>query len=186
VVKRITGIKSNSYLINEELRKILIERDNITDERFECLIEKCPVIDLKTSLSADELYKIVADSFTEQLKINSEKLFKLLIKREKEPEITMKSGVGCLSINIQGYNKFGIMLVRDREGITFSNKSSPVYAAFIIVNTPDEYNFYLHSLTWIIKIVEGNDFIMKWLNAQNSKELRNIIISSLRKQFTKL
>ena len=186
VVKRIARIKSTSYLLDEELRKILIERDNITDERFECLIEKCPVIDLKTSLSADELYKIVADSFTEQLKINSEKLFKLLIKREKEPEITMKSRVGCLSINIQGYNKFGIMLVRDREGITFSNKSSPVYAAFIIVNTPDEYNFYLHSLTWIIKIVEGNDFIKKWLNAQNSKELRNIIISSWRKQFTKL
>lgn len=62
VVKRITGIKSNSYLIDEELRKILLERDDITEERFERLIEKCPVIDLKTSLSADELYKIVADT----------------------------------------------------------------------------------------------------------------------------
>lgn len=186
VVKRITGIKSNSYLLDEELRKILLERDNITKERFEHLIERCPVIDLKTSLSADELYKIVANSLAEQLKINPEKLLKLLLKQEKESEITIHSGVACLSISIQGHSKFEFMLVRDREGIIFSDKSSPIYVVFIIVNTPDEHNFYLHSLMWIIRIVEGNDFDKKWLNAQSSEELRNIILSSWRKRFTKL
>ncbi|MBC8389332.1 MAG: amino acid permease [Actinobacteria bacterium] len=186
VVKRITGIKSNSYLLDEELRKILLERDNITKERFEHLIERCPVIDLKTSLSADELYKIVANSLAEQLKINPEKLLKLLLKQEKESDTTIHSGVACLSISIQGHSKFEFMLVRDREGIIFSDKSSPIYVVFIIVNTPDEHNFYLHSLMWIIRIVEGNDFDKKWLNAQSSEELRNIILSSWRKRFTKL
>lgn len=78
------------------------------------------------------------------------------------------------------------MLVRDREGITFSDKSSPTYEASIIVNTPDEHNFCLHSIMWIIKIVEETDFDKKWLNAKNIKELRNIILSLWRKRFTKL
>ena len=188
VVKRITGIKSTSYLLDEELRKILLERDNINKERFEHLIERCPVIDLKTSLSADELYKIVANSLAEQLKINPEKLLKLLLKQKKESEITIHPGVACLFINIQGHSKFEFMLARDREGITFSGKSSsiPIYAMFIIVSTPDERIFYLHSLMWIIKILEGNDFDNKWLNAKNIKELRNIILSLWRKRFTKL
>ncbi|TET06336.1 MAG: amino acid permease [Candidatus Atribacteria bacterium] len=185
VVKRITGIKPNSYLIGEELRKILLERDNITKERFEHLIEKCPVIDLKTSLLADELPKIVANSLAERLKINPDKLFKLLIKRVKESEITIRSGVACLSITIQGHSKFEIILIRDREGITFSDKSFPIYEAFIIVNTPDEHNFYMHSLMWIVKIIEETDFDKKWLNAKNSEELRNIILSLWRKRFTK-
>jgi amino acid transporter/mannitol/fructose-specific phosphotransferase system IIA component (Ntr-type) len=187
VVKRITRIKSTSYLLDEELRKILLERDNITKKRFEHLIERCPVIDLKTSLSADKLYKIVANSLAEQLKINPEKLLKLLLERKKESEITIHSGVACLSINIKGHSKFEFMLARDREGVTFSDKSSsiPIYAMFIIVNTPDEHNFCLHSLMWIIKIVEGNDFDNKWLNAKNIKELRNIFLSLWRKRFTR-
>jgi len=187
VVKRITRIKSTSYLLDEELRKILLERDNITKKRFEHLIERCPVIDLKTSLSADELYKIVANSLAEQLKMNPEKLLKLLLERKKESEITIHSGVACLSINIKGHSKFEFMLARDREGVTFSDKSSsiPIYAMFIIVNTPDEHNFCLHSLMWIIKIVEGNDFDNKWLNAKNIKELRNIFLSLWRKRFTR-
>jgi amino acid transporter/mannitol/fructose-specific phosphotransferase system IIA component (Ntr-type) len=182
VIKRIAGIKSANRLIDEELRKILIERDDITEERFERLIEKCPIIDLKTSLFANELSKIVANLLAERLKIRPEKLLKLLIKQEKESEITIHSGVACLSIAIHGHSKFEIMLVRDREGITFSDKSSPIYAVFIIVNTPDEHNFYLHSLVWIAKIVEEIEFNEKWLNAQSSKELRNIIMPSWKKQ----
>ncbi len=182
VIKRIAGIKSANRLIDEELRKILIERDDITEERFERLIEKCPIIDLKTSLFADKLSKIVANLLAEHLKIRPEKLLKLLIKQEKESKITIHSGVACLSIAIHGHSKFEIMLVRDREGITFSDKSSPIYAVFIIVNTPDEHNFYLHSLVWIAKIVEEIEFNEKWLNAQSSKELRNIIMPSWKKQ----
>ncbi|GAG68889.1 unnamed protein product, partial [marine sediment metagenome] len=91
----------------------------------------------------------------------------------------------CLSITIQGHSKFEIILIRDREGITFSDKSFPIYEAFIIVNTPDEHNFYMHSLMWIVKIIEETDFDKKWLNAKNSEELRNIILSLWRKRFTK-
>ncbi|MCK4825751.1 amino acid permease, partial [bacterium] len=73
VVERVTGIKSTDRLLDEELREIVIERDNITEERFERLIKKCPVIDLKTSLSADEFSKIAANSLAERLKISPEK-----------------------------------------------------------------------------------------------------------------
>jgi len=188
VVKRITGVKSTSYLLDEELREIIVERDNIAIERFEHLIKKCPVIDLKTPLSINNFYKKIANSLAERLKIEPEKLMKLLLRQKKESEITICSGVGCLFINIRGHNKFEIMLARDRKGITFPSKSSssPVHAMFIIVSTRDEYIFYLHSLVWIIKILEGNDFDNKWLNAKNIKELRNIILSLWRKRFTKL
>jgi mannitol/fructose-specific phosphotransferase system IIA component (Ntr-type) len=182
VIERITGIKSTNYLLDEELREILIKRDNITEERFEHLMEKCPIIDFKTSLSADEFSKIVANSLAERLKTKAEKLFKLLIKREKEPDIIIHSGVAIPSITIRGHSKFEIMLVRDRQGVTFSDESSPIYAAFIILSTPDEHNFYLHSLMWIAEIAEETDFDKKWLNAQNSEELRDIILASWRKR----
>lgn len=182
VVKRITRVKSASYMLDEELRKILLERDNIAIERFEDLIEKCQVIDLKILLSIDEFYQKIADSLAEQLKMEPKELLKLLLKQNKEPEITICSGVGCLFINIRGHNKFEFLLVRDREGITFPSRSSqsPVNAMFIIISTRDEYMFYLHSLIWIIKIAKRDDFYSRWLKAKSIKELRDVIISSLR------
>jgi len=119
------------------------------------------------------------------LKISPDKLFKLLIKQVKESKIAMRSGIACLPITIQGHGKFEIILIRDREGITFSDKPFPMHIAFIIVGTPDEHNFYMHSLIWIAKIIKETDFDKKWLNAKNTKELRNIILSLWRKRFTK-
>ena len=182
VVERVTGITSTSYLIEEELREILIERDNISEERFERIIKKCPVIDLKTSLSPDEFTKIVTNSLAERLKTSREELFKLLIEREQKPQAIIHSRVVCLPLTIQGHSKFDVILVRDREGITFSYKSNPIYAALIIVHTPDEERFWYHSLMWMIAIVEKTDFAKEWLNAQNREELRDIILSSWRKR----
>ena len=149
-------------------------------------LEKCPVIDLKTSLSADEFSKIIANSLAKKLKINRMKLFNLLIKREKDPETIIHAGVACIPITISGHSKFEIMLVRDRKGITFSDKASPIYGSFIVVHTPDVKSFYLHSLMWIVGIAEETDFDEKWLNAKNDEELRKIILSSWRKRCTKL
>jgi amino acid transporter/mannitol/fructose-specific phosphotransferase system IIA component (Ntr-type) len=185
VVERVTGIKSTDHLLDEELREIVIERDDITEKRFKRLLDKCPVIDLKTSLSAKEFSKIIANSLAKRLKISRKELFNLLMKREKEPETIIHSGVACIPITISGHSKFEIMLVRDRKGITLSDKSSPIYGSFIIVHTPDVQSFYLHTLMWIVGIAEETDFDTKWLNAKNNKELRKIILSSWKKRWTK-
>jgi len=180
VIERILGIKSTGYLLEEELREILIDRDNITGERFEHLMERCPVIELKASLTAEEFAKIVANSLAKRAKLKPEKLFKLLIEREKEREIIIHSGVACLSISIPGSNIFEIMLIRDKEGVTFSQESSSIYAAFVIVYTPDQRIFFLHALMWIVGIAEATDFDRRWLDAQDEEELRDIILASWR------
>jgi len=182
IVERVTGIKTTNYLLDEELREIVIERDDITEKRFEDLIKKCPVIDFKTSLSQDKFSKIVANSLAKRLRIKPSKIMKLLIKREEDPDTIIHSGLAIPFIKIPGHSKFEIMLVRDIEGIFISEEDSPIYAAFIIVATPDERNFYLHALMWLVQIAEGIDFDKEWLGAKNIEELHNVILSSWRKR----
>ena len=182
IVERVTGIKTTNYLLDEELREIVIERDDITKKRFENLIKECPVIDFKTSLSQENFSRIVANSLAKRLKIKPAKIMKLLIKREKDPDTTIHSGLAIPFIKIPGHSKFEIMLVRDIEGIIISEEDSPIYAAFIIVSTLDERNFYLHALMWLVQIAEGIDFDKEWLSANNIDELRNVILSSWRKR----
>jgi len=85
-------------------------------------------------------------------------------------------------IIIPWHKKSDIILVRCKKGITFSDDYPPANAAFIMISTHDEQHFYLHALMWLTQIAESPDFETKWLNAQNADELRDIILSSWKKQ----
>jgi len=178
VVERVTGIKSTDHLIDEELREILIERDNITEKRFARLIKRGVILDLNKKSSPDILTKQIAHILKEHLNVDEKKIFKLLLKREKKDSIMIKPGVIVPSIIIPGHKKSDFILIRSKQGITFSPKYPPANAIFIIVSTRDEYHFYLHSLMWLTQIIEEPDFEEKWLKAKNSKELRHIILTS--------
>lgn len=182
VIERITGIKSTNYLVDEELREILIERDDITNERFTNLIKNCVILDFEEKNSPEVLTKQVAFILKEHIGVNENKIFRLLLTREKKRSIMIKPGIIIPSIIIPGHKKSDIILVRCKKGITFSDDYPPANAVFITVSTSDEQHFYLHSLMWLTQIVESPDFETKWLNAINTDELRDIILSSWRKQ----
>jgi mannitol/fructose-specific phosphotransferase system IIA component (Ntr-type) len=184
IIERVTGIKSTNYLVDEELREILIERDDITEERFEHLIKNGVILDFEEPPSPGILTKQVAHILKEDIGVNENKTFRLLLTREKRRSIMIKPGVIVPSVIIPGHKKSDIILVRCKKGIVFSNEYPPANAVFIIVSTSDEQHFYLHSLMWLTQIVEKPDFEMKWLNAQNTDELRDIILSSWRKQIS--
>ncbi len=177
VIERVTGIKQTDRLLEEELREILIERDEITDKRFHKLIKDCPVLDIEKERTAEELASRVAELLYQPLELKQEKLYKLIMKSEKVPEIIIQSGIACMSIPIKGHNKFKVMMIRDKQGIIFSDPHDPVYCAFIIVYSLDEWNFQFHSVSWFIEIAEVENFEEKWLSALNDKDLRKIILS---------
>lgn len=181
VVERVTGIESSNYLIDEELREILIERDDITEKRFEKMIKKCPILDIKKILPPDEFTKLLAQKVADDLNENEKELYRLFRKREKDSSIVVYPGVAILSLIVKGRNKFDIILVRSKKGIIFSDNIPPIHAFFVIVSSSDEQSFYFHSLMWIVQISEDKDFEERWLNARNRKELRNIILSSWEK-----
>ena len=91
-------------------------------------------------------------------------------------------GIAILSNIIEGRDKFEIILVRSRKGIMLFDDTSPVHAFFVVVATPDQQNFYMHSLMWIVQLSEEIDFEKKWLNAKDTDELRDIILESWRKR----
>jgi mannitol/fructose-specific phosphotransferase system IIA component (Ntr-type) len=102
--------------------------------------------------------------------------------KEKDSNVMIHPGIAILSNIIDGRDKFEIILVRSKNGIILSDNAPPVHAFFIVVSTSEQQSFYMHSLMWIVQITEETNFEKEWLNAKNSKELREIILSSWRKR----
>ncbi len=186
VVERVIGVKSTDHLLDEELREVLIERDNIIESRFEQNIRNCTVLDLKYFIAPEEFAEKVAKPLAKRLDLSEDELYRRLMKREKSSNIIVRPGFAVISFHIKGRNKFEIELVRTRRGARFSEDFPPVRAAFIVVSSPDEQNFYLHSLMWMVQIAERVDFEKEWINAKSSDELRDIILESWRKRRTEL
>ena len=175
-VKRISGNESESHLLDEELREVLIERDSTADERFGDAIKNCAVLDLDEPLSTPEFTKLLAHKLGERLGGDEKELHNLIDKREANRDIVI-GDVGILPLTVRGRDKFDIILVRSKKGVTFSDTAQPRHAFIIIASSQDLKNIYLHSLTWAVQISKKTDFETKWLNAQNGKELRDIILA---------
>ena len=182
VAERVTGIKSTDNLLDEELREILIDRDDIIQDKFEDKIEDCVVLDLNHFVAPNEFAKIVAKPLSEKLKLSEKELYKRLKSREKDSNIIVRPGFAVISFHIKGRRKFEIALVRTKRGAIFSDDEPPVHAAFIIVSTPDKQNFYLHSLMWMVEVEEELDFGTAWKKAKNNHELREVFRSAFRKR----
>jgi len=182
VFERIKGKKSTSYMVDEELREILIERDDITEKRFEKIIKKCDIVDVDKILHPNELAHLLAHKLSGKLSIDEEKLYKILRRKERDSNIIAHPGVAILSHTIKGRDKFEILLIRSKKGLIISDDVDPINAFVVIVASPDLMNFYHHSLMWIVQIAEETDFKEEWINAKNSEEIRDIILSSWRKR----
>ncbi len=183
IIHRITGEKSADNLLDEELREILIERDNVSERRFEDMIRKAVVLDFKGAhMPPIAFTKRITHILKDLIDVDEDKIFPLLLERENDGSVMIKPGVIMPTLIIPKRHKFNIILVRCKKGILFSSKQPRAKAIIFVISTSDEYNFYLHSLMWFANVVEEPDFDRKWMKAKGEKELRKIIIDGFRKR----
>jgi basic amino acid/polyamine antiporter, APA family len=182
IVERLTGEKKTSYLLEEELREILIERDNIQEKRFEDLIKNCEILDLHKLLTPDKLSMVLSERLHNKLDIDKEKLRELLRSKECDSNCVLQPGMSIISHLIKGKDKLDIVLVRTKKGLIISKDIDPIYSFFIIVASEDQQNFYWHTLMWVAQIAEQEGFQDNWLKAKNEEDLRTVFLNAWKKR----
>jgi basic amino acid/polyamine antiporter, APA family len=178
VVERITGEKNSNYYVDEELREILIDRDNIDERHFKDLIKNCKILDLDKLLHPDDFAKVISQQLCEKLEIKKQKLCDILLTKKSDSNIVVHPGIAIFSHLINGKDKFEIVLGRTKKGLFFLKDTDPIYRFFVIVASEDQKNFYWHSLMWLTQIADQDDFQEKWVKAKTTEELRDIFIKA--------
>ena len=182
LVERITAKELTTHSLESELREIIRERDDITKDRFDHMVEECVILDIQESISLDEFFRQVADVMSRRLKLNSSILFNLLVQRERETSTVLNPDLAIPHIIIDGAKTFEILLVRARQGIRFSDEYPRLHTVFVLVGTRDERNFHLRVLSAIAQIVQNPDFEKKWMTARNERALRDTILLGARRR----
>ncbi|MFH1881289.1 MAG: amino acid permease [Planctomycetota bacterium] len=182
LIERITAKELTTHSLESELKEIIRERDEIIKDRFDEIIEKGSVLDIKQSAKLEDFFKLAADAMSPRLNVESEELLKLLIEREKQSSTVLSPYLAIPHIILEGQHKFDILIARCREGIFFSEKEPSVHAVFVIMGSKDERNFHLYSLAAIAQIVRDPQFEKKWTGAKNQDVLRDIVLLGERRR----
>ena len=176
LIERITAEEFTGRTLETELKEIIRERDDISKDRFDDIMEKSHVLDIDHEMQMEEFFKFISGIMSKNLEIKPEVLFNLLMEREKESTTVIAPGLAIPHIIIEGKKHFDILLIRSLKGIIFSEDQPKINTVFVLVGTKDERNFHLRALAAIAQIVQDSNFQRRWIKAKNKEELRDIIL----------
>ncbi|MDD5458857.1 MAG: amino acid permease [Phycisphaerae bacterium] len=182
IVERVTARELGTVTLETELRDILIERDNIIEDRFDKLIRCCPVLQIEGKANAEDVFRQISALLGQRLDISEYVLMEKFLAREKQGGTIVQSGFAIPHIVVDGENKFEVVLVRAKDGIIFPHAPDPVRIMFILAGSRDQRNYHLRALMAIAQISQEKDFEKRWTQARDTEGLRNMVLLSKRKR----
>jgi amino acid transporter/mannitol/fructose-specific phosphotransferase system IIA component (Ntr-type) len=182
IVQRLLSQRLSKGILRKELREIIRERDEITEDRFDALIHECQILDFEESISLDEFFKKVSQVLSKSIGLEEKTLYKLLWERERESSTAISSNLAIPHVIVPGEGKFDILLARCKDGIIFDEETPLVTTVFVLLGTKDLRNFHLKTLAAIAQIAQDPEFEKSWLEAKNTYELRDAVLLGKRKR----
>jgi len=180
LVKRIISRKIVRSDLEDELKHIVLERDEISLDRFDRLVRGAVVLDLDGPIDAKALFRQVASALAPRLNRDPDALYQSFLQREMDSSTVVLPDIAIPHVVVEGRSIFDLLLVRCRKGVVFSPLHTPVTTAFILIGSPDERNYHLRALMNIAHVVEEPDFRQRWDSAQGVEELRDVVFLSKR------
>lgn len=182
MVKNIVSKDIYRSRLEEELKEIALERDEVSQDRFDRLISKCEILDIAGTITAHELFRRSARVLAPRLKIDEQQLCELFQQREAQSSTVIQPGLAIPHIIVDGKGLFEILPIRCVQGVRFPGHAEPVRTGFVLVGTRDERNYHLRALMAIAHIVGEHEFLERWLAAPKAEHLRDILLLSARKR----
>jgi len=168
--------------LEDELKDIVQERDNIVKDDFDKVIEDAPVFDLEEQYELEDFLKFVSEKLHYLVNINKNTLFQQFSKRERESTTVLHASIAIPHIILEGKNQFVIMLVRCKKGIKFSEEFQSVNTIIVMAGTKDTRNLHLKALAAIAQIIQEKNFDKQWNEVSTTNNLRDIFLLGARRR----
>lgn len=183
LLKRITDDRLTKGVLENELREVLVHRDNIEQDDFDALIKNAKVFDIEKSLNFEELLDLIAEDISTATDLPESEIKTRFMTRHQEFNSAVSSFLAIPHIVIEGKEKIFMTIIRCKNGIAFSETDKNIQAVFFLGGPIDKRVLHLKTLASIATLTGMSNFKKKWLNAEDEVELKNMMILSNRKRF---
>mgnify|MGYP006278392429 CR=1 FL=1 len=182
IAQRVASADFPEHDLEAELSKITRERDQIQMDRFDQIIQECPVLQIEEEISREDLFEMAAEELSSRLKLTAEEILDLLKEREEVSSTVIRPGFALPHSISEEVDSFQILLARCRAGVHFEDTEKPVHAVFIMLGPKEERNFYLRALMAVAEVAQNVDFDEEWMKAGSKEALRELVLRAKRRR----
>ena len=183
MMKRIVDDRIVDSAFEDELREILIDRDNIEQDRFDTLIRQASIIDIEKHTDYTNLVSRISKDVSNKVGLDEKYISDLFLARQNDSNTAISDFLAVPHIILDGSGKEFLLIVRSREGISFTASEDSVKAVFFMGGTNDKKVFHLKTIAALATLVSDEGFEKKWIESESGIELKNLMLLSKRKRF---
>ncbi|SJZ54748.1 Amino acid transporter [Cetobacterium ceti] len=180
---RITEGIELDHNLEEELRDIIHEREEIELDIFDELVKNAIILDIEEKKSIYDILDENFEIFSKNIGITKNRFIKLFIEREEKSTTIINTFTAIPHIVLNENDNFKLFIIRGKEGIFLKDKDENIHAIFLFIGCPRCSRVHLKSLATIAFLTGEDDFEERWLKAPNENYLRDMILLSKRKRW---
>jgi amino acid transporter/mannitol/fructose-specific phosphotransferase system IIA component (Ntr-type) len=171
-------------LLEDELREVLVHRDEIEQDYFDHLVKDAQFLDMESHQDYKALLQRVHKelSVTENFPKRDEFVSAFLSHQEE-------SSAAVTNFFAVAHHDFGkelpllLVVVRNKDGVFFSEERDNVKAVFLMVGHCRSKMSYMNVIASISKLIYHKNFRRKWLKIPKISKLKSLMVLSSRKRF---
>ncbi len=175
LVERLTARELASPSLETEIEEIMTGKDVNETDRFEELISSCKIIDYDKNKSLKALFEKAAKEL-ESDTMDRKQINQKLIEREQSSSTALSPFFAIPHIVVDEKDKFDLLIVRSRKGITFNDDKKSVHSIFFLAGSIDQRHFHLVVISSLAQIVQDPGFESGWMDAKNPAALRELLL----------
>ncbi|HMB92839.1 MAG TPA: cation:proton antiporter [Rhodothermales bacterium] len=156
----------------------------INEADFEQLIARSFVMDLANRQPFDDIATEVAALVARQLPITSARLARGFIEGVRYGAVPITHGLALPHYRVSNLEAPELVLVRCRNGLLIQRDEEgeaapegPVYALFFLVSPEENPGTHLRTLANLASRIDTDDFMERWLAAEDGQRLRETLLN---------
>jgi APA family basic amino acid/polyamine antiporter len=171
--------------LDRELRGILKEKGVRERDPYDIVIARAPVIDLPQPVTFEEVVRQAAQTLAGTLKVGQHILEKGFTEGTRVGATPVSHGAALPHLRLPDIHHPELVIVRSSAGVKVDIDDEflgehaspfPVHAFFFLVSPEEDPGQHLRILAQIASHLDDESFIKRWLSAEDSHDLKEILL----------
>ena len=182
LLERVSARELTENILEDELREIIIDREDIEQDFFDDLIKDAEITDIEGPETIEKVIENVVTKISDQTEMKEDELLSRFLTKRKESNICITDFCAIHHIVIEGKNKMFLKIIRSKEGIKFTDNKNRVKAVFLVGGTKDKRIPQFETLNALAELLQKKKFKDNWLAIEDHVELKNLLTLNQRKR----
>ena len=176
LIKNMVNRKLQNEGLEEELREIIRDREQLSQDITDELLKKSYMLDISHKETLHGVFQMAGSLLGPVTGMTSEEISRKLEEREQMMSTALSPFISVPHILIPGTGEIWLCLIRCREGLYFDESHPDIKSMIILIGSEKRREDHLKILTGLARIFRHSTFEEVWLKEQNMESVRDQLI----------